>query len=351
MDKDTTAAAKAAVPKKKYKVLRGAVVGIAFILVATLVANILTPVPASLFLRMVFSKGITVAPNNYANIEEQVTSTKDLAYPSAFANNTADLYLPKNAQGPLPVVLWVHGGGFVGGDKRDIEVYATCLASKGIAVACINYERAPEATYPTPITQTAEAYEWLTTIAQQYSLDMQRLVLTGDSAGAHIVAQFSLVQTNASYAHEMSMDQIVPPDSLRAVLLFCGPFEVTKISEGDNALICFLLGRAGWAYFGASDWAEIYADEATIGSHVSKDFPATFITDGNTLSFEEHGRTLAAALADAGVSTETYFIPLNKEAAIHEYQFIMNTPASEESFALALAFIEKHTEHSPNGEE
>ena len=329
--------------KKKMRPSRVVLSVIALLLVAALLFTFLTPFPASWIIRAIFKNGIAVTPDNYDAILETVTVTKDLVYPSEYKSNFADIYVPKDKEGPFPIVLWVHGGAFVGGDKNDIEVFATALASEGIAVACINYQLAPEAKYPTPIIQTQEAYTWLESISDDYSIDMSRLVLAGDSAGAHIVSQFAAIQSNPAYAAEMSMEQVVPSGDLKAVMLYCGPFDVSDMTLGSNVLINFMMNRAAWAYFGSKDWADRFAYQATIPNHITKDFPPTFITDGNSMSFEKHGRNLADVISRNGVPVETYFIPIEVSEAVHEYQFIMDTPESREAFLKTVAFIEKYT--------
>ena len=336
--------AKPLIKKKKRKWLRSILAIAAFLFIFILLFSIFTPIPASLMIRTAFKNGIAVAPNNYEAIKETVTVTNDLNYPSKYKDNSADIYIPKNKEGLFPVVLWVHGGAFVGGDKRDIEIYATALASEGIAVVCINYQRAPEAKYPTPIIQMEEAYLWLKNISNEYSIDINRLILAGDSAGAHIAAQFAAIQSNTSYANEMAMNQIVPLNTIKSILLFCGPFDVAKIAENNNSLINFFMERAAWAYFGKKNWNEQFSFQATISNHITDNFPPAFITDSNTLSFEEHAKNLAGVLKKNNVPVETYFIPINVEETAHEYQFVMNTPSAEESFKKTVSFIKKYAE-------
>ena len=310
------------------------------LLAAILVLTVITPYPVAYVARFAFRNGMAVPPDNYADVVSKVDVTKDVTYPSDFGDNTADIYVPNDKDGRFPVVLWIHGGAFVGGDKTDAEIYATMLAARGFAVVCINYDRAPEAKYPTPIIQTNEAYQWLNEIADIYSFDMSRFILAGDSAGAHIAAQYALIQTNPAYADEMQMVQVVPPDTLKAILLYCGPFDVAKMEDTGSSILDFVLGQTAWAYFGTRDWSEKFAYQATISNYINEKFPPAFITDGNSMSFEDHGRELAATLEMNGVPVETYFINAEIEAA-HEYQFVMNTPTGMESFAKAVEFIER----------
>ena len=216
---------------------------------------------------------------------------------------------------------------------------AAALAAEGVAVACMNYRRAPEAKYPVPVIQTGEAYLWLRDNASTYAIDHERFIIAGDSAGAHIAAQFAALQSNAAYAEEMNFSQTVPLDTFKALLLFCGPFDAAKISESSNPVMNFFMGRAAWAYTGDKKWIAHLSGQMTISNHITEDFPPAFITDGNSMSFEEHGRQLADALERKNIRAETYFIPFETEKTAHEYQFVMNTSAGRESFRRALDFI------------
>jgi len=311
-------------------------------LVTLLFFSAMSPIPVAYMVRAAFTFDMATAPEGYEAMAATVSVAKNLSYPSVFGGNLADIYRPKEGNEPFPVVLWVHGGAFVGGGKGDIEIYATALAAKGFAVVCIGYARAPEARYPTPVVQTGEAYLWLTEVAADYQLDMSRVALAGDSAGAHIVAQFAAIQSNHVYAQEMAIAPVVRAESLKATVLFCGPFDVEKIAENEYVVFQFLMGRTAWAYFGNKNWAQERTEQATIANHITADFPPTFLTDGNTASFEDHSRLLEQVLLEWQVPVESFYIPDDEGIAIHEYQFLMDTPAGEASFVRVTEFLEKY---------
>jgi len=342
MNSHTRTGARNEKPPKKRRALRITLISLASLTAATLGLTLFTPYPVSYITRKMFEKGITVYPVGYEAMRERVTVIENLQYPSAHRYSTLDLYMPNSGGGAVPLVLWIHGGAFVGGDKGDIAVYATALASEGYAVACMNYERAPEAKYPTPVIQTGEAYLWLLSASAEYGFDAGRLTLAGDSAGAHIAAQFAIIQGSAEYSEAMGIAPVIPAENIKAALLFCGPYSVSGILEIEHPVLKFLLGKTAWAYFGERAWTDGFSAQATIAGHVTAAFPPSFISDGNTASFEPHGRELAEALEAHGVPTETYFIPVEEEVANHEYQFIMNTPTGMESFRRTLEFLKKY---------
>ena len=115
---------------------------------------------------------VLVNPPGYEEEEKKVSVKKDLRYPSEYPQNTWDLYLPKDEKNvPWPLVLWVHGGGFVGGDKYGVSNICVLLAAKGYAVASMNYAWAPENVFPVQIRQIGEA---LTEIVKLEQVDRSR---------------------------------------------------------------------------------------------------------------------------------------------------------------------------------
>lgn len=98
-----------------------------------------------------------------------------------------DLYLPeKPSKNPLPVVVWVHGGGWSGGSKDRCP--AAYLAAEGFAVASINYRLSQEARWPAQIDDCREAIRWLRQEAKSRGFDAAQVGVWGGSAGGHLVA-------------------------------------------------------------------------------------------------------------------------------------------------------------------
>ncbi|MBD3672946.1 MAG: alpha/beta hydrolase [Planctomycetaceae bacterium] len=96
-----------------------------------------------------------------------------------------DLYLPQAGDGPFPIVVWVHGGGWKNGSKKNCP--ASWLVEHGFAVASINYRLIP-AQWPAQIDDCRAAVRWLRFHADQYHLDPNHIGVWGGSAGGHLVA-------------------------------------------------------------------------------------------------------------------------------------------------------------------
>ena len=99
---------------------------------------------------------------------------------------TLDLYRPEFAEGALPIVVMIHGGAWMAGDKRDLAALNDYLAARGYVVAAISYRLAPGAPFPAAQEDVAAAVRYLRTLEETHGVDPQRLAFVGRSAGGQI---------------------------------------------------------------------------------------------------------------------------------------------------------------------
>ncbi len=103
-------------------------------------------------------------------LPDGVKAIRDLAYDTHGKSNTLDLYLPEKSDAPLPLVIWIHGGAWLGGNKDDGGP-ALRLLGRGFATASINYRLSPEAIFPAQIEDCKAAVRFLRANAKKYNLD------------------------------------------------------------------------------------------------------------------------------------------------------------------------------------
>ena len=114
----------------------------------------------------------------------------DLVYATVSPAEKLDLYIPTTGNGPFPVVVMVHGGGFMMGDKADGAGLAGVdqLLAAGYAVASINYRLSGEAKYPAQINDAKAAVRFLRANAAKYNLNPDKFGAWGASAGGNLVS-------------------------------------------------------------------------------------------------------------------------------------------------------------------
>lgn len=143
-----------------------------------------------------------------------------------------DVYRPKKAKGKLPVIISIHGGGWVYGDKERYQYYCMDLAKRGFAVVNFTYRLAPEYKFPSSLEDTNSVVKWILKNKEEFGLDTDHVFAVGDSAGAHNLSLYTSILTNREYAKNYNFK--APKDfCFKAIALNCGSYNV-KISKKDS---------------------------------------------------------------------------------------------------------------------
>jgi acetyl esterase/lipase len=228
---------------------------------------------------------------------------RDLAYvKDGHQRQKLDLYLPEKAEGPLPLIVWIHGGGWQAGSKDRCP--AVPFVAKGYAVASINYRLSQHAKFPAQIEDCKAAIRWLRANARKYHLDPDHVGVWGASAGGHLVA---LLGTSGGAKElegkEGNLDQ---SSRVQAVVDWFGPTDLTKMGGGHNrpnSAEARLLG-------GPVQENKEKAAVANPITYVSKDSAPFLIVHGDedkTVPYSQ-SEMLAEALKKAGV--EVTLVPI-----------------------------------------
>lgn len=147
-----------------------------------------------------------------------------------------DIYLPANAKGKLPLVIFVHGGGWLVNDKyADMGYMKKTVAeivSSGFALASIDYRFATQAIFPAQIQDCNRAVSFLIDNAEKYSLDKNRIAVIGFSAGGHLAALMGLSKNNRN--ETFFMPGTNKSFSFKAVVDFYGPAELVLFPRNDD---------------------------------------------------------------------------------------------------------------------
>lgn len=110
-----------------------------------------------------------------------------------------DVTRPKQGQGPFPALVFVHGGGWVGGKKEDFRNFMLPCTQKGIVCISMDYRLAPKSKFPAQIEDVKCAVRWLRANAAKYHVDPNRIGAFGGSAGAHLVALLGTTSTGGKH--------------------------------------------------------------------------------------------------------------------------------------------------------
>jgi acetyl esterase/lipase len=314
---------------------------------ATYVAFRVSPWPGALIVRALFDAGseqTSRALEKY--VPAGVASRPDLRYDPGDGDGYVDVYFPASIERTarsLTTIVWIHGGGFVSGNRKHIANYAKVLAAHGFTVASVDYGIAPSVTYPTPVRESAAAVAYLAKNAKELHVDPKRLVFAGDSAGALLAAQLANVVTEPSYAKALGVTAPIERSQLVGMLLYCGMYDAKPFylkSSGGGPGGGFLTTIL-WSYSGTKAFATdpLFAT-ASVADYVTERFPATFISAGNGDPLEPQSRAFEAELVAKKVMTDQLFFPkAYAPPAPHEYQFNLDDAAGRLALERSLAFL------------
>lgn len=160
---------------------------------------------------------------------------------------TLDLHVPSDAAGPVPVVVWIHGGGWTEGDRRYVplqwpqQLLFDKIVAAGMGVATVDYRLLAEAPFPACVHDCAAAVRYLRRYADQLGLDPGRVGIWGESAGAHLASLIAFVGSQPDPSDGLLGRVGVGEGRLdvAATVLFYGPAHLRWLMDevaGDDVL-------------------------------------------------------------------------------------------------------------------
>jgi acetyl esterase/lipase len=243
-----------------------------------------------------------------------VRIVKDVAYLGAERTEKLDLYLPEApaAGKRSPALVWIHGGGWAGGEKgeqRALEICGT-LAAAGYVAISIDY-RLGQGSWPQNLLDCKNAVRFLRAKADAYHLDPQRIAVAGGSAGGHLALMVGF--TTGMAGLEPAAPYPGVSSAVRCIIDMYGPTDLLTrkdiAKDGTPSATRRLMGKS-LEYFGAKDDADPVLKLASPVTHVRRDVPPVLVL---------HGR--ADTTVDYHQSDELVRI-LKEKGATHEYLLI-----------------------------
>lgn len=234
-----------------------------------------------------------------------------------FWQQSLELYMP-NTCAPPPLVVFIHGGGWLSGDALDVWPYTSSLMDRGFAVASLNYTWSFNGEFPAQIHDCKGAVRWLRANAAALGYDASNIAVFGDSAGGHLAA---LLGTSAGVA-ELEGDvggNLEYSSAVQVVGDFYGPTDLLALGADGSSLDGEISSLFGWDIddIAANQANPAYADLVAL---VESANPINHITPGDPVFKICHGtdddivpisqsELLNSALQSSGVSSSFLTVP------------------------------------------
>ena len=283
-----------------------------------------------------------------------IERVRDVPYlPTNSRSHLLDVYRPRDAKGPLPVVMYVHGGAFRALSKDTHLLMALAFARRGCLVFNVNYRLAPRHKFPAGLCDVVEAYRWVARHAAGYGGDLSRLVLAGESAGANLATSLTIAtcfERPEPYARRAFQVGVVP----KAVVGACGIYQVTngarfRDHHGDHWFWNDRYHEMEEDYLPPSPSRDLGAGGCDLADPVcvleravadgvapSRPLPAFFLPCGGGDHLYRDSLRMAAALSTAGVANEAR-VYANELHAFHAFVIKKNARACWNDTFLFLA--------------
>ena len=269
-------------------------------------------------LRDTFSKS-DAARDTGLSTPENIVRCDGILYGKDETWQVLDVYRRKEDEGKtLPVIVSVHGGGWVYGDKDGYQYYCMELARHGFAVVNFSYRLAPEDKYPAQMEDINLVFGWVLARAGEYGFDTENIFAAGDSAGAHLLALYAAACTNPACAGEFAFSL---PEGLilKAVALCCGEYDFIY-TDGTRDMMEGLMEA-----FLPGGGTEEELDRIRPVNFVTGDFPPTFLMSASEDFLKEEAPVMAAKLTECQVPFTYKFYGSKTHPLAHVFHLDVNS--------------------------
>lgn len=247
-----------------------------------------------------------------------------------------DVYYPEAERGDLPMIVNIHGGGFVAGDKVHTQQYCMTLAQKGYVVFNMNYRLAPQAKHPAQIADVMDAMTWVKIHSSEYHGDKSKIALAGDSAGAYLAGLAGCICTNPGLAEIMRFKPAFTGKEVKGVLLFSGLYDLEtgagRKFPSIRSDIELLLGTSD-----INSYPVI--NSLSIIKNVTADYPDVFISSGEVDGLYPESIALIKVLERNHIKHETCLFDKKEKNAFHDYQKQLNLDTSKKCMRQVEEFL------------
>jgi acetyl esterase/lipase len=243
--------------------------------------------------------------NRQPSVPAEIQEIKNIEYKNVNGKSLQlNIYKSRNLSKTAPLLVFIHGGGWRGGDRADYLVYLIAFAKKGYVTATVSYRFLKDAPYPACVEDITDAVQWFYKNGETYGYDPDRIALVGGSAGAHLalLAGYGWKKTG------VNRDSINPAGAghhIKAVVDIYGPTDFTTEFSRTNSTVTGFIAKS------YTEAPELYLEASPI-HYLNPNNPPTMILHGTSDQIVPISQSdlLKHRLDSLGVPSVYYKVPL-----------------------------------------
>ncbi len=258
-------------------------------------------------------------------LPQDVWLKENLSYGDDPQYHLFDIAYPNEKREKYPVIIQIHGGGWVYGSKDTIyKAYGMALAQQGFAVITCNYRLAPVHTFPSQLLDIDQLLRYIQHNAKLFSLDMNHVFMIGDSAGAHLISLYPCLRDSSQEAIVLMAADV----DIKAIALSCGVYDLDtfntskiKFPQKTNTLR---------SLFGTADYrsSPLYP-YASVSKLMSRKFPDALVISSQSDPLYPQTEQFLQILSNHSIIHQTYIVD-RKRKLPHVFNTRLTYPESVE---------------------
>jgi acetyl esterase/lipase len=251
-----------------------------------------------------------------------------------------EIIRPKGNTKILPVIVHIHGGGWIYGHKDSYyKYYCMALCKRGYAVLNINYRLAFDDPFPACVRDIFSVFEWMVIHAQSQRLDLAKVFLVGDSAGAHLAALSAQIHHSPFLQKKFGVH--ASAISIKALGLSCGVYDLDRHIQDDPDLMTLMMFKT---VFGRNDFRKhpLY-QYSSVSHNLNESFPAAYVLSSKSdVPLILETQAFVDELKEKKLKFKARILP-NKKKRYHVFNIKLIYPESIEVMDEMAAFFQAFT--------
>ncbi len=251
-----------------------------------------------------------------------------------------DIYTPEKISGQLPILIYIHGGGWTTGSKLTTTRQCVTISREGYLVISVKYRLGPQYTHPAQLEDITLVLKWLINNKDKYNANINRIFFGGSSAGAHLACLSVCVATNNKLMERIGLEFPVTGSQIAGSILISGGYNMENIVDSGF----FMIRTMVQSYTGTRNPSEYkYKDQISPVHHITEEFPPAFIAAGGRDKLFGQSIELIDELDKKERPYDKLLFDKNMKCAKHAFLHYYYKECSKQTYKGIIEFMNKYS--------